>query len=81
MHCGYAVLSASCQCAAHPLLTSPGTLNPLRRYVYDRKEYVWPSVQELSRDSGGTVPRHLLSVMETFLLGFSGICNFNYKLR
>jgi len=51
------------------------------RYEYDRAEYVWPGVVELRRDSTGVVAPELLSIMEAFLVGFSGICNFNYKLR
>jgi hypothetical protein len=59
----------------------PPTPSHLFRYEYDRDIYVWPSVKELSRSSGATVPPKLLKVMEMFLVGYSGVCNFNYKLR
>jgi hypothetical protein len=65
------------------LLVEDGKLldNIETAYEYDRPEYVWPNVEELSRSSQGSVPPRFLAVMESFLPGFSGICNFNYKVR
>jgi hypothetical protein len=51
------------------------------RYEYDRDVYVWPHVEELGRDSSGRVKPEHIAVMSHFLGGYSGICNFNYKLR
>lgn len=52
-----------------------------QRYVYSKKVYVWPNVDELSRETLDTTPESHLAVMRKFLRGYSGICNFNYKLR
>jgi len=55
-------------------------------YEYDREQYVWPHVNEVGRrsyDVGGGAPFQLehLAVMKDFLHEYSGICNFNYKVR
>ena len=52
-------------------------------YTYDRDEYVWPHVTELKhkRVSHDVIPREHHGVMEALLVGYTGICNFNYKLR
>lgn len=50
------------------------------RYLYSLEEYVWPHVRLVSQEFLG-VPAAHLAVFEDFLVGFSGICNFNYKLR
>jgi hypothetical protein len=42
---------------------------------------VWPYAKEKSRSSHDDVPAAHLRVMAAFLRGFSGICNFNYKVR
>ena len=51
--------------------------------MYERAEYVWPHVKELREQrhfEEGAPPAHL-KVMRAFLVGFDGICNFNYKVR
>jgi len=52
-------------------------------YVYDKDIYVWPFVEEdqEQRRSTSDVPAAHLETMTKFLSGFSGICNFNYKVR
>ena len=55
-------------------------------YEYDSEQYVWPHVNEVGRrsyDVGGGAPFQLehLAVMKDFLHEYSGICNFNYKVR
>uniref|UniRef100_A0A7S4SNW7 ATP-grasp domain-containing protein n=1 Tax=Alexandrium monilatum TaxID=311494 RepID=A0A7S4SNW7_9DINO len=51
------------------------------RYEYSKEEYVWPNnVEEVANDHC-SVPAAHLDAMHSFLKGFSGICNFNYKLR
>jgi len=50
------------------------------RYEYDADVYVWPRV-ELVHTEYISVPAEHLEVMKAALAGFSGICNFNYKLR
>ena len=50
-------------------------------YEYDRDEYVWPHVSEFSRSSHSDIPPDQLDVMRAFVGGYSGICNFNYKVR
>jgi len=50
------------------------------RYEYDADIYVWPRV-ELINTEYVAVPGEHLDVMRAALEGFSGICNFNYKLR
>jgi len=49
-------------------------------YEYDAQEYVWPNVNELSRKQG-EVRSDLIDIMRVFVQEYSGICNFNYKLR
>mmetsp|Transcript_36949 Transcript_36949/g.106410 ORF Transcript_36949/g.106410 Transcript_36949/m.106410 type:complete len:350 (-) Transcript_36949:163-1212(-) len=50
-------------------------------YEYDRPAYVWPNVDEVSRRSHSDIPRLHLDTMVGFLKDYSGICNFNYKIR
>lgn len=52
-------------------------------YEYDAEVYVWPDVEELQhkRHSHSNVPAEHLATMKSFLTDFSGICNFNYKVR
>ena len=42
---------------------------------------VWPHVSELSRCSHSSIPKTHLETMGAFVCGYSGICNFNYKVR
>ena len=52
-------------------------------YKYDRELYVWPAVEEISRSFLGLadIPRDHLGIFSQLLtLGFSGVCNVNYKL-
>jgi carbamoylphosphate synthase large subunit len=51
------------------------------RYEYDREEYVWPFAEEVSRTCVEPIPSKHLQIMRGFLRGYSGICNFNYKVR
>jgi len=57
------------------ILFAVGTL-----YEYDRKAYVWPNVEELRRALYETPEAHL-AVLEAFLPEYTGICNFNFKIR
>lgn len=52
-------------------------------YVYDKEVYVWPFVEEeeSKRRSHEEIPEAHLEVMRAFVVGFSGVCNFNYKVR
>ena len=52
-------------------------------YVYDKEIYVWPDVEEdeSKRRSTSDIPQEHLDIMKLFLSDFSGICNFNYKIR
>jgi len=50
------------------------------RYRYDQQAYVWPHVKLVDQELV-SVQRGHLRVMRGFLEGFSGFCNFNYKLR
>lgn len=51
-------------------------------YEYSEAEYVWPfDVEEVQRSSHSNVPKEQLTVMRAFLREYSGICNFNYKVR
>jgi len=50
------------------------------RYEYDAEEYVWPQVLEVGK-AACDVPSDHLAVMKMLLEGYSGFCNFNYKLR
>mmetsp|Transcript_69033 Transcript_69033/g.114743 ORF Transcript_69033/g.114743 Transcript_69033/m.114743 type:complete len:330 (-) Transcript_69033:392-1381(-) len=49
-------------------------------YEYEKEEYVWPHVREISRKYA-EVPACQLATMRLFLKEYSGICNFNFKLR
>ena len=52
-------------------------------YHYDAAAYVWPAVNEILHDRTSTteLPASEANVLGTLLEGYSGICNFNYKLR
>ena len=52
-------------------------------YTYDSEIFVWPHVQEEKgkRISHSNIPPAHLAVMTQLLVGYSGICNFNYKIR
>ena len=52
-------------------------------YEYDREVYVWPFVEEHQdrRKSHENIPKAHLDTMALFVDEFSGICNFNYKVR
>ncbi|KAH8082970.1 hypothetical protein JL720_8480 [Aureococcus anophagefferens] len=53
------------------------------RYTYDAAVYVWPRVEERRelRVVDAPVPGNHLEVMAALLRGYTGVCNFNYKLR
>jgi len=56
------------------------------KYKYDSDEYVWPRVNELwQQRTFPEVPPEHHAAMTAFLsrpgFEFSGICNFNYKIR
>jgi len=53
------------------------------RYVFESSEYVWPRVTEIkqARRFFDAVPVAHFMVMRAMLVGFQGICNFNYKVR
>ena len=53
------------------------------KYVYDKEEYIWPHVRELRdyRKSSRDVPAAHLTTFGAFLHAYSGVCNFNYKVR
>lgn len=48
-------------------------------YKYDRPDYTWPRCHEIGRQTLPPNPAHL-RVLRRFLVGFSGVCNANYKL-
>jgi hypothetical protein len=52
-------------------------------YEYDREVYVWPFVEEYheKRKSHEDIPLAHMDTMRRFVDGFSGVCNFNYKVR
>ena len=50
-------------------------------YDYGSDEYIWPYAKEVSRASHDEVPQAHLEVMRAFVDGYSGVCNFNYKVR
>uniref|UniRef100_A0A7S1KW93 ATP-grasp domain-containing protein n=1 Tax=Alexandrium catenella TaxID=2925 RepID=A0A7S1KW93_ALECA len=50
------------------------------RYEFGSDVYVWPAL-EYSRSEYVSVPKEHLDIMSRMLVGFSGVCNFNYKLR
>jgi hypothetical protein len=73
---------------ATSLLVKDGTIHDAicTDYEYDCDEsgvYVWPNVQELQerRRSHEDIPPSHLDTMERLCTGFTGICNFNYKVR
>lgn len=51
------------------------------RYEYADSVYVWPRVQELSRDSADAPPPAHMAVLSQLVAGYSGFCNVNYKVR
>jgi carbamoylphosphate synthase large subunit len=50
------------------------------RYTYDKETYIWPNVKELAR-TVCDLPAEHLEIMRRILVGYSGFCNFNYKVR
>ena len=51
-------------------------------YEYDATAYAWPhDVEEVGRSTSDDVPAAHMAVMEAMIGGYSGICNFNYKVR
>jgi len=51
------------------------------RYEYSNEAYVWPhNVTEIGRKIGDLPSEHL-DVMRSFLAGYNGFCNFNYKVQ
>ncbi|CAK9071192.1 Hypothetical protein SCF082_LOCUS35768 [Durusdinium trenchii] len=50
------------------------------KYQYSMEAYVWPHVRLVDQELC-SVPAEHRQLMEKFLVGFSGICNFNFKLR
>jgi len=53
----------------------------LMSYEYDEEAYVWPKVKEVRKELISDIPTEHVEVMRRFLAGYSGICNFNYKVR
>eukprot|EP00929_Paragymnodinium_shiwhaense_P109376 TRINITY_DN75781_c0_g1_i1.p1 TRINITY_DN75781_c0_g1~~TRINITY_DN75781_c0_g1_i1.p1 ORF type:complete len:558 (+),score=87.05 TRINITY_DN75781_c0_g1_i1:100-1773(+) len=51
------------------------------RYEFESDVYVWPHLEYIRPASYVSVPEGHLEVMSAILTDFSGICNFNYKLR
>jgi len=75
------LISGSVEYSTSLLLKRGNILDDMTmRYIYNEEEYIWPRVEEIGRDLIETSERHL-AVMTKFLDGYSGICNFNYKLR
>uniref|UniRef100_A0A7S3BF86 ATP-grasp domain-containing protein n=1 Tax=Haptolina ericina TaxID=156174 RepID=A0A7S3BF86_9EUKA len=70
---------------ATSLLCRDGTLLDAitTRYEYAADEYVWPDVKEIRtrRTSSRDIIQSHKAVMASFLDGYDGFCNFNYKLR
>lgn len=50
------------------------------KYQYSMEAYVWPHVRLVDQELC-SVPEGHREIFEKFLVGFSGICNFNFKLR
>lgn len=50
------------------------------RYEYSSDVYIWPQLEYL-RSEYVSVPEQHLETMRAMLGPFSGICNFNYKIR
>ena len=72
---------------ATSLLVKDGAIHDAicTNYEYDSESgiYVWPNVEELQdrRRTHEDIPAAHMEVMRKFVVGFSGICNFNYKIR
>lgn len=64
------------------LLVSEGEIMDVAcsRYEFASDIYVWPAL-EYTKSTYVSVPDRHLKVMKTILANFSGICNFNYKIR
>ena len=67
------------------LLVAAGTVAKVLcvRYVYDRDAYVWPhnvNERKEQRSVAEVAPEHL-AVMSALVTDYTGVCNFNYKLR
>lgn len=50
------------------------------KYEYESAAYVYPKVVKVGKAPYSPLPEHI-SVMQELLHEYSGICNFNYKLR
>lgn len=77
-------LVLGCQECSASLLVEDGEILDVicTVYEYDREEYIWPhGVKEVRRESHSDIPVEHIAVMRAFVCGFSGICNFNYKVR
>lgn len=55
----------------------------ITEYTYEDEAYVWPFVKEdkSKRNSHDALPDEHRAAMTALLAGFSGVCNFNYKVR
>ncbi|CAE7776377.1 APUM3, partial [Symbiodinium pilosum] len=64
------------------MLVSRGTILEVlgMKYLYDREVYIWPGVNELSKELY-EVPAHHIPVLAAFVTEYDGILNFNYKIR
>ena len=67
------------------LIVEDGSIKRLLHttYEYARPAYVWPRVRELSerRRTDTLVPPEHVAVLEGLLVGYTGLCNVNYKVR
>jgi len=76
------LITGACEYSTSLLVLDGSILEAIcTEYEYARTEYVWPHVDEVRRSSHRSVPKPQLDVMQAFLQGYSGICNFNYKVR
>eukprot|EP00746_Dinoflagellata_sp_MGD_P055071 gnl/MRDRNA2_/MRDRNA2_240109_c0_seq1.p1 gnl/MRDRNA2_/MRDRNA2_240109_c0~~gnl/MRDRNA2_/MRDRNA2_240109_c0_seq1.p1 ORF type:complete len:461 (+),score=88.89 gnl/MRDRNA2_/MRDRNA2_240109_c0_seq1:54-1385(+) len=50
------------------------------KYEYKTDVYIWPHVEEVNKTICEVDPQHF-EVMRKFVAGFSGFCNFNYKVQ
>ena len=76
------IVPGKCEYAVSLLVRDGEILDAVEtRYEYDRDVYVWPHVEELGRNSEGVIRKEHLSVMRSFVANYTGVCNFNHKLR
>jgi len=50
-------------------------------YDFGEDVYTWPATDHIGKRLIDDIPIEHLAAMSAFLKGFSGFCNFNYKLR